>query len=115
MESVPNLRTASCSSAAAPGDVFLVHHSGSTILNCRCTDSAANRLTLLVPVGYGLATGQMYEVRSRCESADGERVGNAWVQIAGLRRVEVDGVPYLEVRAGRLPAKPEPRGAHVAS
>lgn len=46
-------------------DVWMVGHEASTILRCRCNNSATGGLHLIAPLGYGIAEGQRYELRSR--------------------------------------------------
>ena len=46
------------------GTLWMVDHNGSTILRCRCVESSPNGMRLRVPLGYGVAEGQRYELRS---------------------------------------------------
>ncbi len=46
-------------------DVWMIGHEASTILRCRCDNSAPGGLHLVAPLGYGIAEGQRYELRSR--------------------------------------------------
>ena len=45
-------------------DLWMVDHHGSTVLRCRCLDASKNGMRLRVPLGYGVAEGQRYELRS---------------------------------------------------
>jgi hypothetical protein len=47
-----------------PFDVWLIDHSGSTILHCKCLDSSSNGLFVRAPLGYAIAEGRRYEVSS---------------------------------------------------
>jgi len=50
--------------AAAPpcGDLWMINHSGLTVLRCRCLESSSAAMRLRVPTGYGVAVGQQYEL-----------------------------------------------------
>jgi hypothetical protein len=50
---------------ALPGDLWMVDHSGATVLRCRCLAVSATRMRLCVPAGYGVAVGQRYELSAR--------------------------------------------------
>jgi len=43
-------------------DLWMIDHCGSTVLRCRCLESSPGRLRLHVPLGYGVAEGQYYEL-----------------------------------------------------
>lgn len=45
-------------------DLWMIDHQGATILRCQCEDVSANGMRLRVPLGYGVAEGQRYEIRS---------------------------------------------------
>ncbi len=45
-------------------DLWMVDHNGTTVLRCRCVDASEHGLRLRVPLGYGVAEGQRYELRS---------------------------------------------------
>jgi hypothetical protein len=53
------------SRGAAAFDVWLIGHEASTILRCHCENHGAGGLHLIAPLGYGIAEGQRYELRSR--------------------------------------------------
>ncbi len=44
--------------------LWMIDHHGSTMLPCRCIDMSQNGMRLRVPLGYGVAEGQRYELRS---------------------------------------------------
>jgi hypothetical protein len=45
-------------------DLWMIDHHGSTILRCQCLESSKHGMRLRVPLGYGVAEGQRYELRS---------------------------------------------------
>ena len=45
-------------------DLWMIDHYGSTVLRCRCVEVSNNGMRLQVPLGYGVAEGQRYELRS---------------------------------------------------
>jgi hypothetical protein len=49
---------------AVSGTLWMVDHHGSTILRCQCVERSSNSMRLRVPLGYGIAEGQRYELRS---------------------------------------------------
>ncbi|MEW6251650.1 MAG: hypothetical protein AB1716_13475 [Planctomycetota bacterium] len=83
-------------------EVWLLDHAGDTALSCQCVEAAHDRMRLLVPVGYGLAVGQEYELRETLRVADAEpHGGKGRVRIAGLRRTSGE---RLDVEAVRITA-----------
>ncbi len=58
-ERQPEVRT------ALSGDLWMIDHNGATVLRCRCLAASATRMRLCVPVGYGVAVGQRYELSAR--------------------------------------------------
>jgi hypothetical protein len=44
--------------------LWMVDHYGSTVLKCQCIESSPSGMRLRVPLGYGIAEGQRYELRS---------------------------------------------------
>ncbi len=65
--------------------LWMIDHHGSTILRCRCTEVSDNGMRLRVPLGYGVAEGQRYELRSHLPgNARGNEfgvVGSRWATI----------------------------------
>jgi hypothetical protein len=51
--------------AVLSGDVWMVDHNGATVLRCQCLAASATKVRLCVPVGYGVAVGQRYELSAR--------------------------------------------------
>ena len=82
-------------------DLWMIDHHGSTVLRCRCLDSSPNGMRLYVPLGYGVAEGQRYELRSHLPGARGDvtlgLVGSRWATVVRTS-VCVDGIgDHLEV------------------
>jgi hypothetical protein len=42
----------------------MIDHDGSTVLRCHCVEASPSGMRLRVPLGYGVAEGQRYELRS---------------------------------------------------
>lgn len=49
---------------AVRGDLWMIDHNGATVLRCRCVDVSEHGMRLQAPLGYGVADGQRYELRS---------------------------------------------------
>ena len=45
-------------------ELWMIDHYGSTVLPCRCVEISNGGMRLQVPLGYGVAEGQRYELRS---------------------------------------------------
>lgn len=78
-----------------PADLWMVDHAGETILKCRCNEVSEHGMRLSVPVGYGIAEGQRYELRSRMPGAgSADRGGfldrSRWVRVVRTA-VRLDG------------------------
>jgi hypothetical protein len=50
-------------------ELWMIDHHGSTVLRCRCIEVSNNGMRLEVPLGYGVAEGQRYELRSHLPGA----------------------------------------------
>jgi hypothetical protein len=46
------------------GTLWMIDHYGATVLKCQCIESSRSGMRLRVPLGYGIAEGQRYELRS---------------------------------------------------
>jgi hypothetical protein len=44
--------------------LWLIDHEGETVLRCHCIEGSGSGMRLRVPLGYGIAEGQRYELRS---------------------------------------------------
>jgi hypothetical protein len=66
-------------------DLWMVDHCGSTILRCRCLEVSKNGMRLRVPLGYGVAEGQRYELRSHLPGTPSETslglIGSRWATV----------------------------------
>ena len=66
-------------------DLWMIDHHGSTVLRCHCIEVSNNGMRLRVPLGYGVAEGQRYELCSHPPgslSAGGFGVvGNRWATV----------------------------------
>ena len=66
-------------------DLWMIDHYGSTVLRCRCTEVSANGMRLRVPLGYGVAEGQRYELRSHLPGTPPKTswgvVGSRWATV----------------------------------
>lgn len=52
------------SRAPAACELWMVGHNGGVILRCTCDNASEHGMHLAVPLGYGIARGQRYELRS---------------------------------------------------
>ncbi len=67
------------------GTLWMVDHDGATVLRCHCVESSPGGLRLRVPLGYGVAEGQRYELRSHLPGAQPLEgfgiVGSRWATV----------------------------------
>lgn len=82
-------------------DLWMIDHYGSTVLRCRCLETSNNGMRLRVPLGYGIAEGQRYELRSHLPgsrpSATLGLVGSRWATVVRTQfRIE-GGEDHLDV------------------
>lgn len=82
-------------------DLWMIDHYGSTVLRCRCHEISSNGMRLCVPLGYGVAEGQRYELRSHLPGArTGTTLGlsgSRWATVVRTRLRIEDGEDHLEV------------------
>ncbi|MEW6253411.1 MAG: hypothetical protein AB1716_22440 [Planctomycetota bacterium] len=84
-------------------DLWMIDHYGDTVLRCQCLEVSKNGMRLRVPLGYGVAEGQRYELRShlpgsRCSDSLG-LTGSRWATIVRTQLC-VDGQDdHLDVGA----------------
>ncbi len=57
------------SRAPAACELWMVGHQGGVILRCTCDNAGEHGMHLVVPLGYGIARGQRYELRSHFPGA----------------------------------------------
>lgn len=81
-------------------DLWMIDHHGCTVLRCQVLDVAPNGIRLKVPLGYGVAEGQRYELRSHMPGArNGPSlgiIGSRWGTVVRTRLVIGDGDDFLE-------------------
>jgi hypothetical protein len=67
------------------GTLWMIDHYGSTVLKCQCVETSEGGMRLRVPLGYGIAEGQRYELRSHLPGSrpgDGFGVvGSRWATV----------------------------------
>ena len=82
-------------------DLWMVDHNGATILRCRCLDLSENGMCLRAPLGYGVAEGQRYEIRSSLPGSAVPHtfglIGRRWATVVRTRLVVGSGEDHLEV------------------
>lgn len=99
-------------------DLWMIDHHGSTVLRCRCVEVSENGMRLRVPLGYGVAEGQRYELRSHPPGAHTPTplglVGSRWATVVRTQMLlGENNEDYLEV--GVVLDHPEavwPRSVH---
>lgn len=78
----------------AAGNLWMIDHQGATVFRCACLDMSPHGMRLRVPLGYGVAEGQRYELRSHLPGRTPISVlgviGSRWGTVARTR-VCVDG------------------------
>ena len=83
------------------GTLWMVDHHGSTVLPCHCVESSTGGMRLRVPLGYGVAEGQRYELRSHLPGsrpADGFGVvGSRWATVVRTQLRLSDDDDHLDV------------------
>jgi|YNPNPStandDraft_1061719.scaffolds.fasta_scaffold245378_1 hypothetical protein len=105
------------------GMLWMVDHDGCTILPCQCIEASAHGMRLRVPLGYGVAEGQRYELRSHLPGtaprvAGFSLVGSRWATVVRTQlRLEEDanhievGVAFDAVESTALQVIENPVGA----
>ncbi len=82
-------------------DLWMIDHAGATVLRCRCDDVSPDGMRLRVPVGYGVAEGQRYELRSSMAPAadepPGPIVAARWATIVRTQLHVDTGQDFVEV------------------
>jgi len=82
-------------------ELWMIDHYGSTVLRCRCVDVSKNGMRLRVPLGYGVAEGQRYELRSHLPGsrplAGLGLVASRWATVVRTRLCLGQGDDHLEV------------------
>lgn len=74
--------------------LWMVDHEGTTVLPCQCVNRSVRGMCLRVPLGYGVAEGQRYELRSHLPGQHPAPtfgvVGSRWATVIWTH-VELDG------------------------
>jgi hypothetical protein len=82
-------------------DLWMIDHCGSTVLRCHCTDVSKNGMRLRVPLGYGVAEGQRYELRSHLPGMMPKTswgfVGTRWATVVRTHVLLDENEDYLDV------------------
>ncbi|MBP7746092.1 MAG: hypothetical protein KA383_08150 [Phycisphaerae bacterium] len=82
-------------------DLWMIDHHGSTVLRCRCIEVSKNGMRLRVPLGYGVAEGQRYELRSHLPGAPSQTslglVGSRWATVVRTQLLLGEHEDYLDV------------------
>lgn len=83
------------------GTLWMIDHEGETILPCHCIETSSGGMRLRVPLGYGVAEGQRYELRSHLPGrrpVDGfGLVGSRWATIVRTDPRVVENEDHLDV------------------
>ncbi len=74
---------------AVAADLWMIDHHGSTVLRCRCLEASDNGMRLRVPLGYGVAEGQRYELRSHLPGGPSGGLGLVVSRWATVVRTEL--------------------------
>lgn len=87
-------RTAAC-------DLWMIDHYGSTVLRCHCLDVSKNGMRLRVPLGYGVAEGQRYELRSHLPGATNKTslglLGSRWATVIRTQVLLDENEDHLDI------------------
>jgi hypothetical protein len=82
-------------------DLWMIDHHGSTVLRCRCNEVSKNGMRLRVPLGYGVAEGQRYELRSHLPGTPSRTtlglVGSRWATVVRTQLCLGESEDHLDV------------------
>jgi hypothetical protein len=82
-------------------DLWMIDHHGSTVLRCLCLEVSKNGMRLRVPLGYGVAEGQRYELRSHLPGTAGGAcfglVGSRWATVVRTQLCLDENGDHLDV------------------
>ena len=83
------------------GTLWMVDHAGDTVLPCHCVETSSAGMRLRVPLGYGVAEGQRYELRSHLpghQPVDGfGLIGSRWATIVRTKPRVAENEDHLDV------------------
>jgi hypothetical protein len=79
----------------------MIDHYGSTVLRCHCLDVSKNGMRLRVPLGYGVAEGQRYELRSHLPGATNKTslglLGSRWATVIRTQVLLDENEDHLDI------------------
>ena len=82
-------------------ELWMIDHYGSTVLPCRCVEVSNNGMRLQVPLGYGVAEGQRYELRSHRPGASSATslglTGSRWATVIRTQLLLDESEDHLDV------------------
>lgn len=82
-------------------DLWMIDHFGSTVLRCRCIETSQSGMRLRVPLGYGVADGQRYELRSHLPGTPTGStlglIGSRWATVVRSKLCLEQADDYLDV------------------
>lgn len=81
-------------------DLWLIDHAGDTVMKCRCLESNGADIRLRMPLGYGVAEGQRYELRSCLPGEHGGAgpvVNSRWGTVVRTRLQMRSSGDYVDV------------------
>ena len=100
-------------------DVWLLDLEGMTVLRCQTDNVSSGGLHCTVPIGFGLAVGQRYELRIRRPNDDVAAVRPAWAGCYGTiirTRLITDGITDRLAVALRFDsAQPFEESSHIGN
>lgn len=83
------------------GHLWLIDHEGGTVLRCQCTDVSDAGARLRVPLGYGITSGQRFELRAHMpghnDPTDILPFRQRWASVVRTRIQTHDGEAFLDV------------------
>lgn len=88
--------------SGADCDLWMIDHNGSTVLRCHCLETSSSGMRLRVPLGYGVAEGQRYELRSHLPGKNPRTpgfglIGSRWATIVRTEMHLEDAEEHIEV------------------
>jgi hypothetical protein len=82
-------------------ELWMIDHYGSTVLRCHCLEVSNNGMRLRVPLGYGVAEGQRYELRSHLPGARPSTplglIGSRWATVVRTTLLVGENDDHVEV------------------
>ena len=82
-------------------DLWMIDHHGSTVLRCNCVEASDNGMRLRVPLGYGVAEGQRYELRSHLPGTPPTTtlglVGSRWATVVRTQLLLNENEDHLDI------------------